>query len=274
MDIWNRALATPGLPALLDPWFLLPPLLVLAPVIVLGSQRDGDRRLVPSELTQITACFYVFYALTMTVLLMHEGALSTSALLSMHGPAISFDERHFRSAGTLILICALAVSDRLPTQSALRLVVIGLCGLVTLFGVWWFAEHLHSASSFQVDTYSRTRQPFVDVRALEYGRARFAQEGRSSLFVLNSPDAASAFPAAARILAIHPDLASEPDERIAARRFEGRVPGRVYVFVDTRLAGSTKAMLLLKEFVDYPNSRWEPHQFGGTTIFVQSRPQP
>jgi hypothetical protein len=188
----------------------------------------------------------------------------------MHGGGISLDERHLRSAGTLIFVCALAVIDRLPKKSVGRFTVFAFGGFMSLYGVVSFFSRVRSTQPEEIDRYSRTRQIIVDVEAIEYARAALAREGRDALFVLPSPDIASAFPTGARTLSTQIDF--EPVATVAARRYVGRVPGHVYVLMQTRLAQTVKGTLLLKRFLDYPEGAWERPQFGSTTVLVQARP--
>ena len=255
MDMWEQVL-------LRDPswivWILLPPVVFFASAIVWGSRRKMDGRSEPNEFTKFTACFYAIYTLAMEVLFMHAG------------PAI--EERHFRTAGTVIFVCALGVADRLPRKNAIRLAVVSLCGFMAMYGVVSFINRIRSTDMGAIDLYSRTRQFKVDPKALDYARAAFGREGRNALFFLPFPDAASAFPLGARFLST--SLDEVPESLLAARRYAGRVPGHVYVLMRTRLAQSAKGMLVLKEFANYPLDAWEGHEFGDTTVFVQMAPPP
>jgi hypothetical protein len=259
MDLWESVLSNPARPMLRDPWFLLPPVALFAAPMLWGLKRRTDGRSELSELIKITACFYAIYALTL-------------ATLYMHGGNISIDERHFRSAGTLIFVCALGVADGLPRKDGARFAVGAFCGFMSLYGVFSFVSRAQSTDLRQIDPYSRTRQLKVDVGAVEYARAEFAREGRDALFVLPFPDAASAFPPGARLVATRTDPELEPEARIAARKYAGRVPGPVYVLMRTRIARTAKGTLLLKEFTDYPPDAWDANQFGDTTVFVQQVP--
>ncbi|HEY4361167.1 MAG TPA: hypothetical protein VGN17_09370 [Bryobacteraceae bacterium] len=235
-------------------WLLIPAAIFFTAVLFLGA-RQVDGRLELRELVRFTLCFYAICAATM-------------AVLYSHGGSISLDERHLRSAGTLIFVCAIAVADRLPRRSMLRLAVAAFCTLMSLYGLSSFVNRVRMARPHEVDSYSRTRQVIVDRDALEYARAAFAREKRDALFVLPSPDVAAALPPQARILSTFMDFASETTVA-SARRTAGRVPGHVYVLMQTQEAQSALAISLLNGFADYPPNTWERHQFGSTTVWVQ-----
>jgi hypothetical protein len=233
-------------------WLLLPPVVVFVTVLVKGwKQRTGDENL--ARLLVITATFYVVCALAMSAIFLHGGD-------------VSLEERHLRSAGMLILLCVLVVAGRLPRKSVSLLAVGALCGVTTLFGCFAFAHRAWSTKYGEIDHYSRTVQASIDRSAIEFVRTAFAREGRDALFVLPSPDAACALLPAARILSNHIEFDSEAT--IAARTFHGKVR-RLYVIMPTHIAESTKGILTLKEFTDYPVDLWERHIFDKTTVFVQ-----
>ncbi len=234
-------------------WLLLLPGVLFLSVIVKGWQASADDANL-RRLLKITTGFYVVCAFAMSAIFLHGGD-------------VSLEERHLRAAGMLIFVCVLAVADRLPRKSASRLTVIVFCVFMSLFGCAAFAYHARSTKRADIDHYSGTYQPSMDQSAIQYLRTAFAREGSDALFVLPSPDAASAFPPNARILTNH--LEFEPEEAIAARTYLGRVRGSLYVVIPTRIAQSAKATLLLKEFPDYPLTAWEPHDLGHSTVFVQ-----
>ena len=234
-------------------WFLLPPMLLFLTVILKGWQQwAGDANL--SRLLKITAGFYGVCALAMSAIFLHGGD-------------VSLEERHLRAAGMLIFVCVLAVADRLPRNSVTRLAVGALCGFMSFYGCFAFAHRAWSTKQGEIDHYSRTHQASVDESTIEFARAAFAREGRDALFVLPSPDVACAFSPSARILSNH--IKFESDATILARTYRGRVRGRLYVIMPTRIAQSVKGTLLLKEFIDYPLDAWEKHSFGSSTVFVQ-----
>ncbi len=138
---------------------------------VTQAERSEVTQAKLSELIAITACVYAICALTIGVLYMRRAA-------------ISLDERHFRSAGTLIFVCVLGVADRLQRGSAVRFAVFAFCSLMSLYGVLSFVNRVRSAKPGDVDSYDRTRQVDIDLRAVEYARAAFARQQRSALFVI------------------------------------------------------------------------------------------
>jgi hypothetical protein len=236
-------------------WCLLPPVILFLTVILKGWQQGcNDANL--SRLIKISVGFYILCALAM------------SAIFS-HGGDVSLEERHLRAAGMLIFVCLMAVISRMPRNSVSRLAVLGLCGLMSLYGCFAFANRARSTKGGKIDPASRTYQASVDDSAIEFANAAFAREGRDALFVLPSPDVACAFSPSARILTNHIEFESEAT--ILTRTYRGEVPGSLYVIMPTRVAQSPKGTLLLKEFIDYPVDAWESHSFGSSTVFVQGK---
>jgi hypothetical protein len=234
-------------------WLLIPPSLVFLTAIVKGWQEcthDANLR----RLLVITACFYAVCAFAM------------SAIFS-HGGDVSLEERHLRAAGMLIFVCVLALTSNLPRRSVSRLAVVALCVVMSLYGSLAFAYRAWSTKPGEIDHYSRTHQPNVDEGAIELLRTAFAHEGRDALFVFPSTDAANVLAPSARILSNHIEF--ELEETISARTYRGKVRGRLYVVMPTRIAQSAKGTLLLKEFLDYPFDAWETHSFANSTVFVQ-----
>ena len=234
-------------------WFFLPPVLVFATVILKGWHlRANDANL--SRLLMITACFYTVCALAMSA-------------IYLKGGDVNFEDRHLRAAGTLIFVCVLAVVGRLPQKSVHRFTVGILSVFMALYGGISLAYRAWSTKQREIDRYSRTRQPIVDRQAIEFAKVAFAREGRDSVFVLPSAEIACVFLPGARILSNLIEFESEAT--VSARTYRGRVRGRLYVIMPTRIAQSVKGTLLLKEFIDYPLDAWEKHSFGSSTVFVQ-----
>jgi hypothetical protein len=236
-------------------WCLLPPVILFLAVILKGwREKSNDTNL--NKLIRITVGFYVVCALAM-------------AAIFMHGGDVSLEERHLRACGMLIFVCVIAIISRMPRNSVVRLTVLALCGLMSLYGCFVFAHGARSTKHTEVDPYSRTHHASVDEGAIEFLRTAFAREGRDALFVLPSPDIATAFSPSARILTNHIEF--EPDATVAARTYRGKVRGPLYVIMPNRVAESAKGALLLKEFVDYPFGGWESHSFDTSTVYVQGQ---
>jgi hypothetical protein len=188
--------------------------------------------------------------------------------LHIHGAAVGMSERHFRSAGTLILVCALAVTVRPQMRSTPRHMFLLFCCFMSLYGI---GSYVHRALSFangdHLDSYSRTSQPLVDRAALEFIRGAYVREGRDALFVFPSPDIVVALPLGARIMSTHLDFQSE--QEIRAMKYDGTVPGRLYVIMPSSIAAAAKGRLFLMAFSNYDSNGWESKIFGVTTVFLQ-----
>ena len=236
-------------------WCLLPPVILFLTVILKGRlQGSYDANL--SRLLRITVGFYILCALAMSAIFLHGGD-------------VSLEERHLRAAGMLIFVCVLAMTSHMSRSSVSRLAVLTLCGLMSLYGCFAFAHRARSAKRGEIDSYSRTQQTNVDEGAIEFARAAFTREGHNALFVLPSPEVACALSPSARVLSNRIEFESEAT--ILARTYHGKVQGRLYVIMPTRIAESVKGTLLLKEFIDYPFDAWESHSLGSSTVFVQGR---
>jgi hypothetical protein len=236
-------------------WLLLPITILFITVLVKGWQegrRDPDLR----RLLKITVIFYAVCATAMSAIFLRGGD-------------VSLEERHLRAAGSLILVCAVAAASHLQRKSVSRLALVAFCALLSLYGCFAFAYRARAEKHAEIDAYSGTYQPNLDESAIAFLKAALAHEGRDSLFVLPSPEAASIFPPSARTLLNHIEF--ENEAALSARVYRGRVRRGIYVVVPDRLSASAKETLLLKEFVDYPVNGWEKHSLGSSTVFVQRR---
>jgi hypothetical protein len=131
-------------------------------------------------------------------------------LLYIHGADISLEERHFRSVGILLLVCALmsVLGAGIPKWTGGLFLV--LCALMALYGLASFSSRaLTTAMGQSVDRTSWTNQTIVDAAAIDFARVEYAREGRDALFVLPSPEIAVTLPTDARIIAVHLDFTPE-----------------------------------------------------------------
>jgi len=189
-------------------------------------------------------------------------------LLYMHGSAISFEERHFRSVGTLLFVCALtsALTGQLPRWS--RGLFLALSVLMALYGVASFSYHeFTTARGRSLDRSSWTNQRIYDAAALDFTREVYAHERRAAVFVLPSYQLAVTLPVDARILVI--DLNYEGDQLRLTRGYAGRVPGHLVVLMPNREAETSWSNKLLSSFTDYPRNSWESKSFANITVFSQ-----
>jgi hypothetical protein len=190
------------------------------------------------------------------------------AVTYMHrGATVGTEERHHRSAGTLIFVCVVALASALPKKSIGRSVALLFCGLMSIAGVCFMVRDARWAANLPADPYSRIRQDGCDIGAIEFVQAAFARDGRDDLFVLESPGVASAFPPGARVL--FAEFLVQTESAIAERHYSGSVRGAVYLMMRTATAQTVKGALLRSRFTAYPANAWETHQFGNTTVFVQ-----
>ena len=73
-------------------------------------------------------------------------------------------------------------------------------------------------------------------------------------------------PAGARILAVSLDFF--PENLLAAWKYRGRVPGHVYLMMQTRLVDTKKGHDLVGAFKDYCPTCWQRMGFKKTTILI------
>ena len=235
-------------------WFLPAIAIPVAALIVLSGKTDNSLQ----RLKLFTICVCATYTAFMLV-------------LYFRGASVGTPDRHFRSVGTLVLVCALAVIFDPRTRKVSRYLFLAFCGFMSLYGLGSFAHRaLSLANGDHLDKYSRTSQPLVAQAALDYTRAAYMREGGDSLFVLPSPDIAVAFPKGARIMSTHLDFQSE--QEIAAMKYKGAVLGRLYVIMPSSIAAAEKGRIFLKAFSNYDFDGWETKIFGPTTVFFQKAP--
>jgi len=188
-------------------------------------------------------------------------------LLFVHGALILLEERHLRSAGTLLFVCALMSALAAGTPGWTRGLFLALCVLMAVYGLGSFSYHeLTTAKRQFLDRTSWTNQRIFDAAAIDFTREVYAREGRDALFVLPSYQLAVTFPVDARIIVI--DLDYEPESKIAGH-YSGRVPGHVYVLMPNIIFDTDKGRALLSAFRDYAPSAWERKRFAEISVFFQ-----
>jgi hypothetical protein len=195
--------------------------------------------------------------------------------LFSRGANIFLEERHVRSVGTLLFVCALVNLRSAGTPIWARNLFLALCALMAFYGLgsFLFGEY-KTAKSRSLDRISWTNQRVFDAAAVNFARDTFAQEGRDALFVWPSMPLAVTLPTEARVIAI--DLGWELESDIKQRRYSGRVPGHIYVFlpntiVDIKSGGinMNKGLALLSAFKDYAPDAWKKRVFDTMTVFFQ-----
>jgi hypothetical protein len=191
-------------------------------------------------------------------------------LLFIHGALIELDERHFRSVGTLLFVCAMMSALAAGTPRWARHLFLVLCALMALYGVASFSYHeLTTAKGQSLDRTSWTNQRIVDAAAIDFARGVYAREGRDALFVLplyGMAQLAVTLPVDARSLPMGFDL--KPESEFVGR-FSGRVPGHIVVLIPSSLFDTSKVRALLSAFRDYAPNAWERKVFANTSVFFQ-----
>jgi hypothetical protein len=189
-------------------------------------------------------------------------------------------ERYFRSAGTLLFVCALMSTTAAKTPRCEKHAFFFLCGFMVLYGLASFSYHeLTTAKGRSLDRMSWTNQNLTnqgifDADAINFLRDAFTAEGRNAMFVLPAPQLALTLPVKARILAM--DFNEATKSGIEDLRYTGRVPGHVFVLLPNTIIDSQdgrldagKGQALLSMFRDYAPDGWQKESFANTSVFFQ-----
>jgi hypothetical protein len=188
---------------------------------------------------------------------------------------IYLEERHFRSVGTLLFVCALVNFRSAETPIWARNLFLALCALMAFYGLGSFLLGMYKTTESQsLDRVSWTNQRVYDSAAVDFARDTFAREGRDALFVLPSPPLEMTLPTEARVIAI--DLSWELESETKRRRYSGRVPGHILVLLPNTIVDTasgrvsiSKGPALLSEFKDYALDAWQKRIFNTMTVFFQ-----
>jgi hypothetical protein len=191
------------------------------------------------------------------------------------GANIYLEERHFRSIGTLLFVCALVNSCSAGTPIWARNLFLALCALMAFYGLGSFCLGMYkTAESQSLDRVSWTNQVVYDPAAVDFARDTFAREGRDALFVLPSLPLVVTLPTEARVIAIN--LSWESESHTKQRRYLGRVPGHILVLLPNTIIDivsgkitMSKGPALLSEFKDYAPDAWKKRVFNTMTVFFQ-----
>jgi hypothetical protein len=189
-------------------------------------------------------------------------------VLFIHGAALAVDEHHFRSAGTLLLVCALMSAFTAGTPRWARSLFLVFCAVMALYGLASFSYHeLMTAKGRTLDRTSWTNQSVFDTAAIDFLREAYARERRDALFVLSSYQLAVTLPVDARIIVIDPDY--ETESTITTRRYSGRVPGHAFVLIPNGISDTSKGRALLSALSDYPSNGWQRKTFLNMIVYFQ-----
>ena len=196
-------------------------------------------------------------------------------LLFIHGAAIWLEERHYRSAGTLLFVCALMSAQAAGTPKWTRGLFLALCAVMALYGLASFSHRAWTtANGRSLDIASWTNQQMFDTAAIDFAKQAYAREGRDALFVLPEEQLAVTLPTDARILPIN--LNWVPVSLAARSRYSGRVPDHVFMLLPNTILDSGNGILdmgnarpLLATFTDYDPDRWGRKTFASMSVFFQ-----
>ena len=231
--------------------FLGPPALLVAGLVLFWRPQTSSEE-------KFRAFSLWFYALVAAVFI----------LIFIRGSAISLEERHFRSTGTLLFVCALMSALAAGTPRWAKGLFLALCTLMALYGLGSFSYHeMTTAQGQSLDRMSWTNQRIFDPAAINFAREVYAREGRDSLFVLPSYQMAVTLPVGARILVV--DLTYEGDKSKIAGHYYGRLPGHVVVLILKSTSDTSEGRALLSAFTDYDPRAWKRKSFADMNVFVQ-----
>jgi hypothetical protein len=230
--------------------FLVPPAILMAGLVLFWRPQTANEK-------KFRLFSLWFYALVAAVFI----------LLYIRGP-ITCEDRYFRSAGTLLFVCALisALAAGIPRWA--RGLFLALCVVMALYGL---ASYSHlawtTADGQSLDTTSWTNQKFFDAAAIDFARDAYAHEGRDALFVLPTYQLVVTLPTEARILLV--DLNWEPEWEFETLRYSGRVQDHIFVLMPNSICDTSKGRKLLMAFKDYPLDAWERKTFANMSVFFQ-----
>jgi hypothetical protein len=238
---------------------------VIVPAALLIMYLVVSFRLEPAHELKLKYFSLVSYGIVVTVFI----------FLFSRGANIYLEERHFRSVGTLLFLCALVNLRSAETPIWARNLFLALCGLMAFYGLGSFLlGEYKTVESQSLDRVSWTNQRVFDAAAVDFARDTFAREGRDALFVLPSLPLAVTLPKESRVIAI--DLSWEPESATKQRRYSGRVPGHILVLSPNSIVDITsgkismsKGPALLSEFKDYSPDAWKKRVFNTMTVFFQ-----
>jgi hypothetical protein len=238
---------------------------VIAPPALLIMYLVVSFRLEPAHEQKLKYFTLVLYGIVAAVFV----------FLFSRGANIYLEERHFRSVGTLLFVCALVKLRSAGTPIWARNLFLALCALMAFYGLGSFLlGEYKTAEGQSLDRVSWTNQRVFDAAAVDFARDTFAREGRDALFVLPSLPLAVTLPKEARVIAI--DLSWEPVSATKQRRYSGHLPGHIMVLLPNSIVDITsgeismsKGPALLSEFKDYATDTWEKRIFNTMTVFFQ-----
>jgi hypothetical protein len=228
--------------------YLFPAVLVIGLIVFWQPETTDEKKLRLFSLW--------FYGITTAVFI----------LLYIHGSNISLEERHFRSVGTLLLVCAVMSALETGTRRWGKSLFLILCSLMAIYGLASFSyQEFKAARGNSLDKMSWTNQRIFDRAAIEFTKEIYSREGRDALFVLPSPQMAVTLPTEARVLVIEPN---SPPAQVAGRYF-GRVRGHVVVIMPNTISDTRKSLALLSAFRDYVPDNWTRMTFPKLSVFLQ-----
>jgi hypothetical protein len=237
---------------------VLPPAVLVAGLVLFWRPQTTSEK----KLKLFSLWFFAIVAAVFSVIYIHGSA-------SAGGP-MAAEDRYFRSAGTLLFLCALISAFAAGTPAWIsRGSFLVLCALMALYGVASFSYfELRTAEGQSLDRASWTNQWMFDAAAIDFAREIYAREGRDALFVLplfGMAQSALTLPVDARILVMNFDF--EPETAFVGRYF-GRVPGHVVVLVPN-IFDTSKRRVLLSAFRDYAPDAWNRKTFANTSVYFQ-----
>jgi hypothetical protein len=243
---------------------LVPPTLLMAGLVLFWRPATIAQR----EFRLFSLWFSGIVTLAFIVLIMRSGGYITAEV------------RYFRSAGTLLFLCALMSATAAKTPRWAKDTFFFLCAFMVLFGLASFSYHeLTTVKGQWLDRMSWTNQnmsnqKIFDADAVNFLRDAFAAEGRNAIFVLPATQLALTLPVNARILAMDFNFAAKSE--IENLRYSGRVSGHVFVLLPNTIIDAQdgrldpgKGQALLYMFRDYARDGWQKESFANTSVFFQ-----
>lgn len=190
------------------------------------------------------------------------------AVLYTKGSSISFEERHLRYAGILVLLSALMAADL--GGARWRKIAVAAVGFFGLYGIFSFATGAwQAAKTANVDAVSGLQQTAITPSLLRYLADQRSTPSRPTVFV-PSAEVGLALPGC-RIDAIQLDFT--PLAVLEKQERKGRVP-ELYAVLQKRMESNGKADAVLNSFRDYQREEWKRTVVDDAVIYHVKISQP
>ena len=194
-----------------------------------------------------------------------SGFFSAAFLLVSARGSVSFEERHFRAVGLLVLVGFVHTFTNHPSK-LVRRAFFALLLVLSTYGAGSAVSHAKHNLSSPIGVQG-FRHGIATASMLDFASevVEGAENAEELVVYVPSPEIGLEF-RSARVIAGHADF--ESAEALRGRAFLGRVKF-VYVFLQKRLVENGKARIILESFKDYDLQAWSEVDLGDFICFSQ-----